>query len=184
MLLGILETNSFILVFPGKSGSKTLVTDVVGPYWHYKRHYLNVHEWVANFNATKLNILVTRNPVERFKSGATSHWIVEELVDFNQFMMHHGYSYMKYIPSLPFKIIQFENLWFDFGIEDKEPFRETCVVEVDEKEQDAWNAIKNNKKEITPECWEKLKLDITHINYPNNKGYDVVKPNFEVTRFE
>ena len=173
------------MLFPGKSGSKTLGTDIIGdPDWHYKRQYINVKDWVDNFNANKLNIVVTRNPDERFKSGATSHWIVEELVDFNQFMMHHGDPYMKYIPALPFKIIQFENLWFDSGIEEKNSVRETYRVETDTDETDAWNSIKSNNQEITPEEWDKLKNGITHINYSNNKGYDVVESNFEVTRFE
>lgn len=179
MLLGILESNNFVLVFPGKSGSKTFVTDIVGPDWHYKRHYLDVREWVSNFDTTKLNILVTRNPAERYKSGATSHWMFKKFVNFDKWMSHHGDPYMKYIPDLPFKIIQFENLWFDSGKEPRNPARDRCDYEMDNDEFSAWKNIVRNKEEITELEWQKLKESIIFVNYPNNKDYYVKEANYE-----
>lgn len=186
MILGIIQTNNFNLLFPGKSGSKTIGTDILGdPDWHYNRQYLDVRDWVSNFDDSKLNILVIRNPVERFISGASSHWIVEDLVDYNKFMMHHGNPFMKYIPNLSFKIIEFEKLWFDFGVEERNPSRDSFKHNADLKDElEAWGRIKNKQEEVTATEWELLKRNIHHVNYENTMGYDVIKSTYEVTLYE
>ena len=177
MIIQILETDVFRLIFPWKGGSRS-ICDKFG--CKQGENFIQISELNEYLNNSKNNILVLRKPKDRFMSAYRMAQYLQTkkesyLRDFEHMLSLHGEPYINKISTkVKFNYILFEELSFygfkNIGSPEKNRFpKRKWNDEFDNMydfacEQKAYdNFIQNNEK-LKPEIFYKWFLESTCVN--------------------